>query len=153
MPPSLSSGENYIRQWITTTDHVTHVKDHILLPHGEKTSIKDHISPTLASGQWLTVNATIWFKISPLSITPDTMTVTCLWACVLPLIVGHHVESSCWWFGNVSDEVQQSLVALVHLSDVFRIFGHFYHQSLQSSPKSCNPTCHLMRNLQLDPAY
>lgn len=90
MPPSLSSGENSISQWITTTtDHMTHVKDHTFLPHGERTSIKDHISPTLASGQWLTVNSTIWFKISPLSITPDTMTVTCLWVwvCYLWLLV------------------------------------------------------------------
>lgn len=62
-------------------------------------------------------------------------------------------DSGCGCFGDVSDEVQQPLLLLVHLSDVFRLFGHLHHQGLQSSPQSCNPTRHLMRNFQLEPKH
>lgn len=70
---------------------------------------------------------------------------------MVPLVGGHQVDSGCRRLGHLSDDVQQLLVTLVHLVDVFWIFGDLHHQRLQPGPQGGDPARHLMRNLQLDP--
>lgn len=51
----------------------------------------------------------------------------------------------------MSDEVEQVLVGLIHLLDVFWVFGHLHHQSLQTGPQNHDASRQLVGNPQFDP--